>query len=68
MSPSKEIPLILSFPLPISSCPHSWSPIGRNLNPRLYTDRFDHDDEPIFLENVCERESDEQDANRTKPQ
>ncbi|KAI6240293.1 hypothetical protein M3Y99_00460700 [Aphelenchoides fujianensis] len=50
------------------SCPHDWSPLGRHLNPLLYTDRFDHKHDEVFLEDVCARSSDEKDANRTKPQ
>ncbi|KAI6233316.1 hypothetical protein M3Y99_00925300 [Aphelenchoides fujianensis] len=49
------------------SCPHDWSPLGRHLNPLLYTDRFDHKHDEIFLQDVCARGSDVQDANRTKP-
>ncbi|KAI6238732.1 hypothetical protein M3Y99_00654900 [Aphelenchoides fujianensis] len=49
------------------SCPHDWSPLGRHLNPLLYTDRFDHKHDEVFLEDVCARDSDDQDANRTKP-
>ncbi|KAI6228836.1 hypothetical protein M3Y99_01183500 [Aphelenchoides fujianensis] len=47
-------------------CPLDWSPLGRQLNPWLYTDRFDPRNDEIFVGDVCGRGSNEKNANRAE--